>query len=329
VDLWDLLKVAVRQWRVLVPLLALTFGAAVFVSGSIAPEYSASGSIVLIGPSETPGEPAQPPAEPGGVETPGVEPSPVNPYLSFNSSLAITAEVLSLRLTSAQAVGALADAGLATTYEVNLTPRSPILQLTAKGDDATTVVATLDRLIEMAGGELEQLQSTGGAPETQRAAIDVLSRSNAAAPDASGAQRVRLLVLALGVAASVAVAYATEGLLALRRTRSAKQLDHDGDEGEPRDEWDDRDLPDDRHAVPQPVGHAAPALRGERPNGRYVEDRRGMAPTGRANGGPPPARRPPVADAPVARAMRAANGPPLRTRQDEAPVTPRPTWSQR
>ncbi len=346
-DLWDLLKVAVRQWRVLVPLLALSVGAAVFLSGSIAPEYSAQGSIVLIGPSETPGEPAQPPPEPGGVGTPAVDPSPVNPYLSFNSSLAVTAEVLSLRLTSAQTVAALADAGLATTYEVNLTPRSPILQVRTIGDDPATVVATLDRLIEVAGAELDLLQATGGAPETQRAAVDVLSRSTAASADSSGAQRVRLLVLALGVAASVAVAYATEGLLAVRRSRSTdRHDDHDDHDDDDRDElidhddWDDlvghdgrgdpgsRGDRDRRPALPARMGAAAPGPRGEEWNGEHVGDRRGALPTGRVNGGPPPVRRAPAAGAPVARASRRTNPPPARVRRDDDAVTRRQTWPQ-
>ena len=340
-DLWDLLKVAVRQWRVLVPLLVLTCGAAVFVSGGIAPEYSAQGSVVLIGPSETLGEPAQPAPEPGGAETPAVVPSPVNPYLSFNSSLATAAEVLSLRLTSAQAVGALADAGMATTYEVSLTPRSPILKLKATGGDATTVVATLDRLIEMAGQELEVMQTNGGAPETQRAALDVLSRSTAAAPDASGAQRVRLLVLALGVAASVAIAYATEGLLALRRSRSSDRARGDRDEPVGHDDWDDwdddrdgygdlvgRDDRGDGPAVPARVGASAPAPRGEGWNGQHVDDRRGAVPTGRVNGGPP-ARRVPAAGAPVTHGSRGTNAPPTRVRQDDDAVTRRPSWPQR
>lgn len=342
-DLWDLLKVAVRQWRVLVPLLVLTVGAAVLASGGIAPEYSAQGSIVLIGPSETPGEPAQPAPEPGGVETPAVVPSPVNPYLSFNSSLAVTAEVLSLRLTSAQTVVALADAGLATTFEVNLTPRSPILQVRATGDDPATVVATLDRLIEIAGAELELLQTTGGAPETQRAGVDVLSRSTAASADSSGAQRVRLLVLALGVAASVAIAYATEGLLARKRLRSSHRARDDRDEQVGDDDWDDRAGHDDwddrvghddrggrddsghRRAVPTRVGPAAPGPRVEGWDGPQVEDGRGAVPPGRVNGGPPPVRRAPAAGA-AARASRGTNAPPARVRQDDVPVTRRTTW---
>ena len=351
-DLWDLLKVAVRQWRVLVPLLVLTVGVAVFAGGGIAPEYSAQGSIVLIGPSETPGEPAQPAPEPGGVETPAVDPSPVNPYLSFNSSLAVTAEVLSLRLPSAQTVVALADAGLATTFEVNLTPRSPILQVRTTGDDPATVVATLDRLIEIAGAELDLLQTTGGAPETQRAAVDVLSRSTAASADSSGAQRVRLLVLALGVAASVAIAYATEGLLARRRTRSSHRArddrgdqvgDDDWDDRAGHDDWDDqvghddwddrvgrddrggRDDRDRRRAAPTRVGPAAPGPRGEGWNGPQVEDGRGAVPTGRVNGGPPPVRRAPATGA-AARASRGTKAPPARVRPDDVPVTRRTTW---
>jgi hypothetical protein len=219
VDLWDMLKVAGRQWRVLVPMLVLTFSVALFVGGAIDPEYVAKGALVLVGPNETPGTPAQPASQPGGTPTPAGAPTPVNPYIGFSSSLPITAQALSVRVQSTQARDAIEDAGMSTSYTVTPDVRSPIIVIEARGQNSKQAVGTLNMLIDVSGEELNRMQTAQDVAESQLISLDVLDQNSTATEDTGTVSKLRIMVLGLGLVASITIAYVTEGFLSWRRER--------------------------------------------------------------------------------------------------------------
>src|SRR5690348_16439366 len=68
VDIWGAILVLARRFYITVPLAAASLIGAYTMSSSVQPEYSATASVVLIGPTAPPADKNAPPA-------------PVNPYV--------------------------------------------------------------------------------------------------------------------------------------------------------------------------------------------------------------------------------------------------------
>jgi len=202
VDLWELLRVIGRRWFVFLPLAALAVAASLTLSGRVDPEYSASGSIMLVGRLVTTDVPT--------------EPQVVNPY---GGSLPTTAQMLQLSMSGVSAKRALADAGLSTNYQVSVQARSPFMFVQATAASPGVAIETVNHVISLTERELVVRQDAAGAPENGRVGVEVIASAETAQSDAGGQKRTKLLVAGLGLAFAAAAAVLVEGATAARRQR--------------------------------------------------------------------------------------------------------------
>ena len=200
-----------RRWYVALPLLVGTVVVALSVSNGIAPEYHATGSVILLGPTGpvSSGDPSQPQVQ-AGLD---------NPYAG---SLGITATALQLAATSAETTSELRDAGLSVDYDISVPSRAPILNIVASADTPKKAVDTAHKLAEILGDRLQERETAVGVPADARIKVDVLRMSDQASTDVQGQRRTGLLVFALGVAISIAAAFAVDGIAAGLRRRKAR-----------------------------------------------------------------------------------------------------------
>jgi hypothetical protein len=219
VDIWDGLRIVLRRWKVALPIF-LVFAVFAFVgSGMIDAEYSANGSVMLIGPS-TSGAAA---ADPAAGEGDG------NPLVTGCNSCETVARATQLSLSSTEAKQGMAEAGLSTDYAIVVENRSPLMTLTAKSDTPQGAVDSLAGVIERINGELELQQSDVNAPSDLRITTNVLFQDTAAKGDYGGRTKARAGILAAGILAAAGAALLLEGVKFTRKRRNDDD-DYDDDD---------------------------------------------------------------------------------------------------
>lgn len=203
-DIWDGLRIVVRRWYVAAPI-ALAFTVFAFLSsGRVAADYTAEASTMLLGPND----------DLAAITTP--DDTAYNPYLSSCGTCQTVGHALMLSMDSAAVRGSMADEGWSTTYTVAAEPRTPIVLLEATSRDPDVAVGTIDALIDRMSAELVARQEAANAPEDRRITLSVLAQDSEPRGDFTGQTRVRLTLVAIGLALAAGAAFATEALLYYR-----------------------------------------------------------------------------------------------------------------
>lgn len=209
-DLWMMVRAVLRRFYVFVPVAFLTAVLAFTLSGTVAPEYTSSGSGILVGPrSATLGD---------GEE---VE---LNPYLNLSSSMSIMAQVLQRVISGPATKAVIRSEGLSTKYVIAVERRSPIVSVTATSASAVVSRDTVARIVELMQRDLAERQGASAAQIT----LEPLAEPATALPSTKGAQRLRLMVLAGGLAVAVGAAVLVDTFGARRRAAALRsQVDAD------------------------------------------------------------------------------------------------------
>lgn len=218
-DFFDLAKLMLRWRYVTVPLIVLTFVAAFTVSARAQPEFTAQGSLMLVGPTTS--------------ETTDGEVATANPLLSQNGALPTTAYVTALAATSPQVRTLLGGEGLSTTYDVAAESRLPIVLLEVRAPTREMATNTALRLVELIDEDLRLRQDAADIPNDQRVTADVIGISSAGGADYGGRTRLRIVIILFGLVATIGVAFGLEALRRHRRDRDEPNAGTDGDSDPP------------------------------------------------------------------------------------------------
>jgi hypothetical protein len=224
VDFFAAMRLIVRRWYVVASALIVTLAVAYTVMQSVAPTYRAEGSVLLFAPSADS-------AAAGAA---------VNPFRSFDASTAVLAAVIVQIMNDTDVRAAIAEGGGRPDFVVGQsTDGTPVIVTRATDPDEARAILTVRLAMEELQAELDRRQADAGAPEEVRIRAIVLTEPTDT--DALVGARIRafLAVMALGVAASVSVAFIVESLAQSRR-RMGGALDVAVS--------DDLGIVDDRHA---------------------------------------------------------------------------------
>jgi len=207
-DVWTLLVILVRRWYVVVPVIALTAVVAFQAERSVQATYASEAAVILTVPASS-------------VDEDGV-PTQSNPYLSFPSSLGVSANAMVRVVGSADTRNRFAARGLLGTYELGVDRGSPVVGWRVEGQDVEQVVATSTALQEEVILQLDVLQTSAGAPPNQRIVGKLLGAPQAPTTTPGQSTRVVVIVAGLGVALSASLAVLADTLI---RRRGAGGLD--------------------------------------------------------------------------------------------------------
>ncbi|MEZ5218831.1 MAG: LamG-like jellyroll fold domain-containing protein [Ilumatobacteraceae bacterium] len=196
-DVGTLIRILIRRWWVVLPLLGLTFGGAFWFSSSVEPAYQTKAAVLLIGPSIQ-----------GGQE--------INPLAEVPRTLNTTAVAIALIVSDTEVRDELSSLGFVPTYTITVTPDTPIINVTVRSDSPEGALATLDSVVDFIRVKLDNEQSEFGSPEEQYIRTALLQRSSRAQALYGARDRVVLIVLGLGAALTAVVAVAINSLLAER-----------------------------------------------------------------------------------------------------------------
>ncbi|WP_165975610.1 hypothetical protein [Actinomadura rubrisoli] len=201
-DLLDWAGTLLRRWWLTLPLLLVALAGAGAVAVVTPWTYEAKASAVLL-------------ASPFQAKSAGG-----NPWLVFDSSLTVTAEVVGREMMDERTAAALRAKGLTATYVVGVAPDStgPVLAIDVSGDDPRVTKATLDALLATVPERLARLQSQEAVSPRAQIKMNVISASPKASLVATDKIRTVVMVLFLGLVIAVAVPLFAE-VLAERRRR--------------------------------------------------------------------------------------------------------------
>lgn len=216
VDSATSLRMMLRRWYVVLPVLTLTATSSIAVAQAVQPSYQVAATVVLLVPNGKASQPSEISSE-GPVS---------NPYLQFTNSLKISAEVMSIVLTSDTIRKRLAESGWLADYKVvpstEISP-TPTLTVTSTSRRERDARRTLTAVVRMLRTELARRQISAGAAGESLIQVQVASPPTTAKRVAGSTIRAVAITVALGLAATFAIAYCAEALADRRRLRRGRR----------------------------------------------------------------------------------------------------------
>jgi hypothetical protein len=225
VDFFVAVRLIVRRWYVVASALVVTLVIAFTVMQSVAPSYRAEGSVLLFAPS-------------AGAN----EDEIVNPFRSFDSSTSVLAAVMVQVMNDPVVRNRVGTQGGIPDYEIGQSnDGTPVIVIRATSSDEAAAIESVEITSNQLREELTQRQADAGAPENIRIQAIVLVEPSDA--DLLVGDRIRafIVVTAIGVAASISLAFLIESI-AQSRQRATVDVESPGGPS-PRDEG--REFDDD------------------------------------------------------------------------------------
>jgi capsular polysaccharide biosynthesis protein len=147
-----------------------------------------------------------------------------NPYLDFDSSLNIAADVVGRRMMDPAITSALSAQGYSSTYQVEDAPNAPgpVLLVLVTGHGKAEVQHTLGGVTNAIGTQLAAMQS--GISQRDRITELVLAVSAKPTLLRSKLERPIAGVLVLGLALALGIPLIVEGISARRRSRKGTDI---------------------------------------------------------------------------------------------------------
>ncbi|MFG3599448.1 GumC domain-containing protein [Micromonospora chersina] len=199
-DLWDVTKVLWRRRWIALPMLLASALVAFYVVSTVRSDYQATGHLTLLPPSQ------QRAVDPKATKAPQTV-SPWNVY-----SLA---DALVIYAGRADVKREFAKAGFSEEFTVTIGgTQLPIVEAEVVAPSPEKARATLDRLIELLGQQLERLQSPYGVEGGEAITAEVLDSGQNIEVLSSAKKRMLIVVVAVGLILTVSICL---GVDALRR----------------------------------------------------------------------------------------------------------------
>lgn len=201
----DSAMLVLRRWYVVLPVLVLTLLAQLLLLVAIPVKYQVKASIVLV--------------QNGPVNSAANPNAPVNPYVA-SYSLPALGSLLSQKLLAPETAAKVQAAGLDGKYEVVPSiDQTGSIALVAVDTSAVNARRRVDLLITTASAQLAVWQA--GVPEKGQVSARLLSPPSPALAQNGSRIRAMLVVLVLGIGASIYLAFLVESLVDRRRDHSA------------------------------------------------------------------------------------------------------------
>lgn len=200
-DLLDSLRALLRRWPVTLALLVVTIAATAGALMAIPWQYESKATVVFLSSRK------------------GSQPVGGNPWLAFDASLTITAEVISRGMSDERTLKKLKDEGKTAEFLVGLAQdsRGPLLDITATGPDPAVAQATMETLATLSQERLTEMQQKSSILPDATIRAELVTSSDKA--ELTPEKKIRLLVIifAGGMLLTIGVPLFLESLAQKRR----------------------------------------------------------------------------------------------------------------
>ena len=221
-DLWDLTRLLFRRWYFALPILVVSAIVAVLVSGSVKPDYRATGNVVMI---PAPGDPAD--AELKAQNKP-VPSRPKNPWLDLGFNALGQATIL--QVMDQKTLESFVDAGLSDSITVTMDQRSPIFIIEAVGKSPTQATATVREVIKNLSEQVAAQQASYGVMPQDTITTKTLTDGADVETVTSKVKRVLVVTIGVGLLLTTAGTIGIDVFLRWLRNRRRPGDDEHGDD---------------------------------------------------------------------------------------------------
>jgi capsular polysaccharide biosynthesis protein len=225
-DLWELLVITARRWKVTLPVAILSFGFAFAAAGSVPPEYTAEAAVVIYG------------AQFAEDATTGELEDTDNPLVLANEGRSALAFAERSMVSSDQKAAA-EEAGQSSSYTVTLDRFNPILDVAVVADTPEQAVSTAAYVVEQIESELRELQVQSGQQEEDlQLQPSVLFVDETASQDATPQTRMLIILLVLATLATIGTAVLADAFIVTRQRRR-DSLEQELEPSADAEDWDE------------------------------------------------------------------------------------------
>ncbi|RCG31527.1 hypothetical protein DQ384_08060 [Sphaerisporangium album] len=203
-DLLDSLRALLRRWPVTVTLLAVTLAATIGAFFAIPWQYESKATVVFLSSRK------------------GSQPVGGNPWLAFDGSLTITAEVISRGMSDERTLQKLKDEGKTAEFTVGLAQdsRGPLLDITATGPDPKIAQATMETVAELSLDRLTEVQQKSSILPDATIRAELVTSSDEAQLTPEKKIRMLVIIFAGGMLLTIGVPLFLESMAQKRRRAS-------------------------------------------------------------------------------------------------------------
>lgn len=213
-DLLDSLRALLRRWPVTVALLVATIAATSAAFMAIPWQYESKATVVFLSSRK------------------GAQPVGGNPWLAFDGSLTITAEVIARGMSDERTMQRLKDAGNTAEFTVGLAQdsRGPLLDITATAPDPKVAQSTMEALAELSAQRLNEMQQKSSILPDATIRAEMVTSTDKAELTPEKKIRMLLIIFAGGCLLTLGVPLFLESQAQKRRRQSQPepQMSHLG-----------------------------------------------------------------------------------------------------
>jgi capsular polysaccharide biosynthesis protein len=210
-DLLDSVRILARRWLLTVPLLMITLTGVVAGAVMLPWTYKSEATVVFLS------------SRLQAKQTGG------NPWLAFDSSLTVTAEVVGREIMDARTADALRQQGHTAEYKVGIAADStgPVLVIEVQGPEPQVTQNTLNAVLRQIPARLDAIQNQGSVMPQARIRPETVSASPRATRVVKDKIRTLLMALFAGLVVTIGVPLFAESL-AVRRRRGTGPVPEPG-----------------------------------------------------------------------------------------------------
>jgi hypothetical protein len=206
VDIWGAITVLARRYYLTLPIAAITLVLGWSYAGGIAPEYHASATVVLIGPTAVGTKDA---------------PLPANPFAALGT--ATIAATIQIDAGQPVSLNQLIAAGDTTNIAVTPVTRTPILNLSATSESPARAAATVSKLISIIQTNLAARQRPYVPNIVNQVTAQVLAPAQLSGADVKSKHKAQAIAAGVAVVLAVLLTLVIDGILTSRaRTRKKR-----------------------------------------------------------------------------------------------------------
>ncbi|GII53533.1 hypothetical protein Pth03_19220 [Planotetraspora thailandica] len=200
-DLLDSLRALLRRWPVTLTMFIVTVAATVGGLFAIPWQYESNATVVFLSSRKS--------SEPVGG----------NPWLAFDSSLTITAEVISRGMSDERTTEMLKQEGNTADYTVGLAQDSqgPLLQITSTAPNPKIAQSTMDRLASLSQSRLTDMQRKSAIVPDATIRAELVTSTDMAELTPEKKIRMLVIIFAGGMLLTLGVPLFLESLAQKRR----------------------------------------------------------------------------------------------------------------
>jgi hypothetical protein len=205
VDFWDITKLLVRRWMILVPMLVLSGVLAVLAMNRVEPDYIATAYVQLVPPIVGETKPGETTADQR------------NPWIGLGLQTIGNAAIVTV--TDVSVADKLHAAGYSDSYTVTMGDRSPLITFEIVGKSPNQAKQTAEQLVDRFNNSVSSLQTSYGVRQADWITTRRLDLGTNVKESNSKVKRALVAVAGAGVLLTIATTVGVDAWLRRRQRR--------------------------------------------------------------------------------------------------------------